>query len=198
MRNKTKMILYEVGILIAGLIFLFVLTGCEEAFGLRFAPSEAMRQNAELTHGLARKVNTAGLEPRAEAGEQLVKGTAVSLSYTGRARTPVDPDAFDTINEKAQEDSLQRPDIGGIMDSALEIGLMVATLIGGGVGVSAAKNLRRMHSKAKGFNEIVGQVGILKTELAKSTFTAAFTGQTPTTRKLVAEATVDNKVKKGG
>lgn len=198
MKAKTKMRFWEL-ILCFIILFLIALMlgGCEESFGLRFSPTEPQRQSAELTYLLARRVNTEGLDPDSEAGEQLVKGTAASLTYTGRARTPVDPDEFDTVSEQAQNDALKRPDIGGVMDSALEIGLVIAGLVGGGTGIKIVRSLRRVHAKARGFNEVVGQVDTLKNNLETSVFRATFTGQTPMTRKLVAEASIDAKVQKG-
>ena len=196
MRRRMKMRFWEMA-LICTLLFLAALRlgGCEEAFGLRFSPTEAMRKNAELTHGLARKVNAEGLEPGAEAGRQLVEGTEVSLIYTGRPRTPVDPDDFSTINSQAGSDASKRPDIGKVMDSALEIGVLVATLIGGGAGVTVVRSLRRVHAKAKGFHEVVSQNELLK-RLApeiKETFKKAVVSQTLRTKKLVAEVRVVDK-----
>lgn len=201
MRRKMKMKFWEMALILV-ILFLAVLMlgGCEEAFGLRFSPTEAMRKNAELTHGLARKVNVEGLEPGAEAGRQLIEGTEVSLVYTGRPQTPVDPDDFSTINSQAGSDASKRPDVGGMMDSALEIGLMVATLVGGGAGVTVARKMRQVHKKAKGFNEIVGQVGALKGTMkdsAPTMFKDAFSGQTMATQKLVAEASIEDKVRRG-
>ena len=195
MKKRKKVTFLEVGFLL-GIIFLLLLAnGCEESFGLRFSPTEAQRQNAELTHLLARRANAEGLEVGSQAGGQLVKGTEASLVYTGRAKFPVDPDDFSVVNNQAQSDALKRPDMGGMMDSALEIGLTVATLIGGGAGITVARNLRRVHAKAKGFNEVVSQNELLK-RLApdiKETFKKAVAAQTPTTEKLVAEVRVADK-----
>ena len=189
-------------ILIALLVFttLVIVTcgGCQDAVGLRFSPTEEIKQNAELTNQLARKINVEGSDPGSPASEKLVAGTAVSLAYTGRPTVAPNPDKFDTINEQAQVDAELRPDVAGTMDSALEIGIGIATLVGGAGGLRLAQGLRRVHGKARAFNEVVSQVGLYKKMAPAEEITklkSAFAGQTVSTQRAVAQVRADEKTK---
>ena len=180
------------------LIIALICGGCQDEFGLRFSPTQAIKENAELTNQLARKINVDGTDPESPASEKLVVGTEASLTYTGRPAVSPNPDEFDTINKQAQTDAELRPDIGKTMDSALEIGLGIATLIGGAGGLRLAQGLRKTHGKAKAFNEVVSQNDLFKKlasaeEIAK--FKAAFSGQTTSTQKVVAQARAEEKTK---
>jgi hypothetical protein len=128
----------------------------------------------------------------------LVVGTATSLAYTGRPTVSPNPDDFDTINEQAQADAELRPDIGETMDSALELGLGIAALIGGAGGLRLTQGLRRTHGKAKAFNEVVSQNELFK-KLASAEgrghFKQACVGQTASTQKAVAQVCAEEKTK---
>jgi len=187
-----------VGIVCAAFIF-FLLTlcgGCTEV-GLRFAPSQAIKANAELTNQLARKINIEGTDPGSPASKEVVAGTTASLAYTGRPDEAPNSDSFTTVNDQALTDAAERPDVAGTMDSMLELGLGVAALFGGAGGIKLAQNLKTMHAKAKGFTEVVTQNDIFKTiaspeEWAK--FKRAFAAQTPATQKLVAGVKTERKI----
>jgi hypothetical protein len=170
--------------------------GCEEA--LRFAPSEALKQNAEMTHGIAKNLYDEGAIAESEATAELVAGTEATLTYMGRPKTPVDPSQFSTTNEQAKRDALERPDVGGILDSGLEIGLGIAALLGGAGGVRIAGSLRNMHKKAKGFYEVVESNELLKQslgpDLRSNLARVSNEIQSDATRKLVAEARQDIKL----
>jgi len=184
---------------LAGLIILLLISlcgGCTEV-GLRFAPSQAIKANAELTNQLARKINTEGTDPGSSASNEVVAGTTASLAYTGRPNEAPNPDSFTTVNDQALTDATDRPDVAGTMDSMLELGLGVAALFGGAGGIKLAQNLKTMHAKAKGFTEVVTQNDIFKTiaspeEWAK--FKRAFAAQTPATQKLVAGVKTERKI----
>jgi len=80
----------------------------------------------------------------------------------------------------------------------LELGLGVATLLGGAGGIKLAQNLRTMHAKAKGFTEVVTQNDLFKSIASPKEwekFKRAFSAQTPTTRKLVAEIKTGRKIR---
>ncbi len=176
------------------LMFLLVMQGCQGGNMLRFAPTEAMRQNSEMTHMLAKTVHLNGAEAKSAATAQLVAGTEVSLVYTGRPKTPVDASQFPTVNTQAKEDAVERPNIAEASDAALNIGLGIAAILGGGAGVKLAGGLRRIHGKAKAFQEVVSKNEIFKrlaTPDVVDMFKSANKDQSPTTRKLVAEAKVN-------
>ena len=165
--------------------------------GFRFPASEAQRQGAELTHLLAKKINSEGTDPESDAGRKVVDGTATSLAYTGRPKQMPNPDEFNTINDQAGQEAVQSPNIGGILDSGLEIGLGIAALMTGAGGIKLAQNLRRVHAKAKGFTEVVGnneQFKRLATQEVWDLFKRAQVIQTEPTRKLVAETKTENKI----
>jgi len=186
------------------LIVVFILTvyimlicgGCssQDAFGLRFSPSEAIKSNSELTHTLAKKIDAEGTEPKSEVSRKVVSGTATSLAYTGRPKVPPQIEDFDYINERAQADAEKRPDA----DYWLELGLGITALIGGGAGVKLAQNVRKVYAKAKGFAEVVGfneQFKKLTDEETWELFKRAQVMQTATTKQLVAEVKTDTKLK---
>ena len=178
------------------LLVLFTCGGCSEV-GLRFAPSQAIKANAELTNQLARKINNEGTDAGSPASLQIVDGTTASLAYTGRPNEAPNPDSFSTINDQALQDGTERPDVAGTMDSMLELGLGLATLLGGAGGVKLAQNLKTMHAKAKGFTEVVTQNDIFKrvtTPEEWEKFKHVFAAQTPTTRKLVAEVKTEHQI----
>jgi len=178
------------------LLVLFTCGGCTDV-GLRFAPSQAIKANAELTNQLARKINNEGTDAGSPASLQIVDGTTASLAYTGRPNEAPDPDSFSTINDQALQDGTERPDVAGTMDSMLELGLGLATLLGGAGGVKLAQNLKTMHAKAKGFTEVVTQNDIFKrvtTPEEWEKFKHVFAAQTPTTRKLVAEVKTEHQI----
>ena len=187
-RMKRIILTLSIMALVTLFIFLFTCGGCTE-MGLRFAPSQNIKANAELTNQLARKVNVDGTDPQSSASKQLVAGTEASLNYTGRPKQAPDPDQFETINNQAIDDANQRPDVGGTMDAILEIGLGLTALVGGAGGIKLAQNLKTMHAKAKGFSEIV-----TNNELFKQTappeqweqFKQSQAKQSEGTRKLIA------------
>jgi len=88
-------------------VALFFVSGCENS--LRFAPTEPQKQTAELTHELAVKVNAEGTQPQSPASEKLCEGTRAAVSYMGRAKTPPDPQRFDTITAQANQDAVKGP-----------------------------------------------------------------------------------------
>jgi anthranilate/para-aminobenzoate synthase component II len=191
--------LFEVIIILLALVFIAVLVGgCQDSVGLRFSPTEEIKQNAELTSLLAQKINVDGTDPESPASEKLVVGTATSLAYTGRPTISPNPDDFDTINEQAQADAELRPDIEKTIDSALGIGLGIATLLGGAGGVKLAQGLRIIHGKAKAFNEVVSQNELFKkltSAEGRGHFKQACVGQTASTQKAVAQCRAEEKTK---
>jgi len=79
---------FLVGLVCVAILFLILTLcgGCADEVGLRFAPSQAIKANAELTNQLARKINIEGTDPESPASRKIVDGTTASLVYTGRPR----------------------------------------------------------------------------------------------------------------
>lgn len=189
---------FEIIIILLFLLFIGLLVSGCDSVGLRFSPTQPQKQSAELTSLLARKVNMEGTDPLSSASKKLVDGTATSLAYTGRPLVAPNPDEFDTINTQAQNDAVKRPEVAETMDSMLEIGLGIAALVSGAGGIKLAQGLRKVHGKAKAFNEVVCQNELFKQMASageREKFISAFSGQTPKTRQFVAEARVANKTK---
>ena len=167
--------------------------GCSGGvLGLRFEPSQAQKQTAELTHVLAVKVDAEGTDPGSEASRRLVDGTATGLTYIGRPDVVPRMEDFDTINEEASGDAARRPTVDGIMDTVFDVGLVLASIVGGGAGVRLVTKLRTVYKKAKGFTEIVTSNELFKTAVDPATWEQykATQKQSDTTKKLVAETTV--------
>uniref|UniRef100_A0A6M3KQQ4 Uncharacterized protein n=1 Tax=viral metagenome TaxID=1070528 RepID=A0A6M3KQQ4_9ZZZZ len=165
--------------------------GCaDNSFGLRFQASEAQKESAELTYLLAKKVNEQGSDPQSDVSRKIVNGTETSLIYVGRPKQMPDVAEFDTINEQAGLDAAERPDVGGILDAVLELGLGITAVLGGAGGVKLAQSLRNMHAKAKGFTEVVKNnevfKGLCPPEMWEM-FKDAQAQQSEPTRMLVAE-----------
>lgn len=166
-----------------------LLGGCE---ALRFAPKESQKQTAELTHSLARKVNTEGTAPASPASQQLVTGTMAALAYTGRPATPPDPDQFDTIAAQANQDALERPDPWEVADSVIELGIGISALLGGVYGTRAVRFLQQARMKSKALQEIVKGNELLKEN--GGNFKTAHRIQSPKTKALVAEIRANNAI----
>ncbi|KKL30656.1 hypothetical protein LCGC14_2368460, partial [marine sediment metagenome] len=180
-------------IVCALLSLLLLIQGCQDGMSLRFSPTEAQRQNSEMTYELAKTVHAGGADAGSIATVQLVAGTEASLMYTGRSKTPVDVSQFPTVNAQAKDDAAERPNIEEASNAALELGLGVLTLFGGAASVKLASSLRRMHGKAKAFQEVVSKNQMFKrmaTPEMVEMFKTANKKQSAATRVLVAEAKV--------
>ncbi|MHC4620351.1 MAG: hypothetical protein ACYTEQ_21590 [Planctomycetota bacterium] len=167
---------------------LLAFSGCEEA--LRFAPSESIKQTAELTHGLAKKVNTEGAEAGSSASAKLVEGTRAALSYTGRPKVPPDPEQFDTIAAQANQDASARPDPWAVADSMFELAIGVSALVGGVYGTKALAYLKAAREKSQALKEIIknNELFLDKAEAtAKNKFKQFQRKQSPATKRLVTE-----------
>lgn len=128
-------------------------SGCDST--LRFAPTEAQKNVAELTHDLAVVVDAEGAQAASPATRKLVDGTRTNLAYIGRPASPPDIAVFDTENATAAQDAVQRPDPWAVADEAIGIGIAIAGIIGGGFGVRAAQGLSTLRSKSKALQDVV-------------------------------------------
>lgn len=171
------------------------IAGCSDS--LRFAPGESLKQNAELTHNLAVKVNAEGAAPQSEATKQLELGTRASVAYIGRPAEPPDTTQFDTISAQANIEGARRPDSSDVFNAA-ESGLSLAAelliLFGaGGAGFGGKKLLDWIalaKEKSDALKQIVQGNEIFKKAVAPEVvdkFKDAQSMQSPATKSLVAE-----------
>ena len=175
-----------------------LLAGCGS---LRFAPSEAQKQNAWLhnrttiiTAETARVEDTSSkLQALTQLGE--VQSRAFS-SYCGLPKEfPPSETAEDILAESnfqlagtALQESAERPDPWQVADSMLEMGIGICALLGGVYGTRAVSFLRDARGKSDALKEII--VGNEQFKKHNQTQTAAFKqahqNQSPQTRQLVA------------
>jgi len=179
-------------------LVLFV-CGCES---LRFAPSEAQKQNAWL-HNRTTQVaaETAREEDASERLQALAKLSELQsrayLSYCGLPREfPQAETAEDILRDTnvqlaktAQIEAADRPDTWQVADSALQLAIGVCALLGGVYGTRAVRFLKDAQTKSKALKEIVVGNELFKkqNESAVSAFKAAQRSQSPQTRQIVAQ-----------
>lgn len=106
---------YWIAATAAAIVFVLCLAascGCDgQAAGLRFAPGEAQKQNAQAARDIAGVADAAGLPPGSPATARLADATAAAAAYAGEPKTRVDVaplvagarDAWATL--KAQADA---------------------------------------------------------------------------------------------
>ena len=170
---------------------LFLIAGCQEP--LRFAPSQAQKQTAELTQALAVKVRAEGTHPASPISQKIAQGTQVALSYIGRPKSPPNAEIFDFAASQAAQDAIQRPDPWTVADNLLELGIGIASLVGGAYGLKGVQYLRTARQKAIALKEIIKGNELLKTKIsteALQTFKEAHNNQAPATKTLVTELKV--------
>jgi hypothetical protein len=134
-------------------VFCLLTSGCS----LRLAPTEPQKQIALDTYQVAQSVNAAGAQPATPATQKLVSGAAASLAYTGLPASPTITD-YPTILQAAQTDAVKRPtidDIASAADGWLSLGIGVAGLFTGGVGLKVAAALKAAKAKAEALKEVV-------------------------------------------
>jgi len=175
-----------------------VLTGCDT---LRFAPSEAQKQNAWLHN---RTAIVAAQTARAENVSQVLQaltqlGEKQSRAFTAYYGLPNEFPPAETAEELLAESNWQlaetalqagadRPDPWQVADSMLELGIGVCALLGGVYGTRAVRFLKDARGKSKALQEIiVGNETFKKeNESSAAAFKQAHNTQSPQTRQLVA------------
>jgi hypothetical protein len=175
-----------------------LLTGCDS---LRFAPTEAQKQNAWLhnrtaivTAETARAEDTS---PKLQALTQLgeVQSRAFS-TYCGLPKEfPPAENAEDILAESnfqlsstALQESAERPDPWQVADSMLEMGIGICALLGGVYGTRAVRVLKDARRKSDALKEIIaGNEQFKKQNQTQAVaFKQAHQNQSPQTRQLVA------------
>jgi hypothetical protein len=174
--------------------------GCE---GIRFAPSEAQKQNAWVhNRTVAIASQTAQSEQSSEKLQELTKlSETQSQAFVAYYGLPEELPKADTVEDvlsesnkqlaaTAIEQSKQRPDAWDIADSTLELGIAIAGLFGGAGAIRVMSFLQQAKAKSNALKEIV-----LANEIFKKTnpdsaeaFKDAQRNQSPLTKQIVTEA----------
>jgi hypothetical protein len=176
-----------------------LLVGCDS---LRFAPSEAQKQNAWLHNRTALiAANTARGE---DASEKLQALTGLSelqsrafSSYYGLPREfPQANTAEDVLAQSnwqlgraALAESADRPDAWQLADSVFELAIGISALLGGVYGARAVRFLREARAKSKALKEIIEGNELFKKEHKPyaDVFKQAHKDQSLPTRQIVAQ-----------
>jgi len=173
--------------------------GCDS---LRFAPTEAQKQNAWLHNRTAiMAAETAKVENTSEKLQSLTQLSEVQSrafnSYYGlpkefpQAETTEDVLAESNwqLAKSALSESTERLDGWEVADSMLELGIGICALLGGVYGTRAVGFLRQAKTKSKALQEIIGGNELFKKQNASSAaaFKQAHQNQSPHTRRIVAE-----------
>ena len=93
------------------------------------------------------------------------------------------------LAKAASQQAGKRPDVWQITDSAIELGIGAAGLLGGVYGMRIARFLKQARDKSKALREIIGGNEIFKQQNteSKAAFKTAHNNQSPQTRQIVAE-----------
>ncbi|OHB61527.1 MAG: hypothetical protein A2167_02790 [Planctomycetes bacterium RBG_13_46_10] len=179
-------------------IILFV-SGCET---LRFAPSEAQKQNAWLHNRTTQVVaETAKEEDTSAQLQTLAKLSELQsrafVSYCGMPKEFPQAEMADDIlrdsnialAKSAISESAERPDAWQVADSALELAIGISALLGGVYGTRAIRFLRDARTKSKALKEIITGNEIFKKQNDPSiaAFKQAHGNQSPQTRQIVTQ-----------
>jgi len=178
--------------------------GCDS---LRFAPSEAQKQNAWL-HNRTTTIaaDTARLENASEKLQALtqlseIQSQAFSSHYGLPKEFPQAETAEDVLIESnwqlartALQQGAERPDAWEVADSMLELGIGICALLGGVYGTRAVGFLRQAKTKSKALQEIITGNELYKKHnvSSASAFKQAQSNQSPQTRQIVAQMKVNS------
>ncbi|MHC4243719.1 MAG: hypothetical protein ACYSU4_15030 [Planctomycetota bacterium] len=185
---------------LVGCIFICLLfTGCDS---LRFAPTEAQKQNAWL-HNRTTTIaaDTAEDENASEQLQALMQLSELQSrafsSYFGLPKEfPRSESSQDVLVESnfqlagtALQQGAERPDAWEVADSMLELGIGICALLGGVYGTRAVGFLRQTKTKSKALKEIITGNELFKKQntASASAFKQAHQNQSPQTRQIVAE-----------
>ena len=174
------------------------LTGCDS---LRFAPTEAQKQNAWLhnrtaivTAETARAEDTSPtLQALTQLGE--VQSRAFSAYWGLPKEFPLAESAEDILAESsfqlaatALQESAERPDAWEVADSMLEMGIGICALLGGVYGTRTVRFLKDARGKSDALKEIIaGNEQFKKQNQSQAVaFKQAHQNQSAQTRQLVA------------
>jgi len=186
-------------ILMTLVLVMSLMMGCDT---LRFAPTEAQKQNAWLHNRTAivaaqtAKAEQTSPELQALTGLSELQSQAF-VSYCGLPKEfPKAETADDILDQSnwqlaqgAWAESAERPDTWQVADSAIELGIAICALLGGVYGTKAASFLKDTRAKSAALKEIItGNELFKKQNPAQATvFKEAHQAQSPQTRQIVAE-----------
>ena len=176
-----------------------LLTGCEN---LRFAPTQAQKQNTWLhsrtaiaAAETARQENTsAKLRELTRLGELQSRafvsyyGLPKQFPSADTAEQILDDSSFE-LAHTALTQSVDRPDSWQLADSAIDLGIGIFALFGGVYGVRVAGFLKQARGKSQALKEVVEGNELFKKQhnAYVSAFKQAHEKQSSQTRGLVAE-----------
>jgi len=179
------------------MLSLLFLCGCES---LRFAATEAQKENAWV-HCRTAQLAADGAKQE-DVSKTLERLTLLSASQSQAfvadtgipAVLPVAYTAEDVLTEAnfelagvAAADASKRPDAWELADSAMELGIAVAGLLGGVYGVRFASHLKEARDKSKALKEIVENNEFLKQTSGEvaTAFKKAQSRQSTETKRIV-------------
>jgi len=175
-----------------------LLAGCDS---LRFAPTEAQKQNAWLHNRTAIvTAETARAEDTSEKLQALTHlGEVQSRAFSAYCGLPKEFPPAETAEDilaesnfqlasAALQESAERPDAWQVADSMLEMGIGICALLGGVYGTRAVRVLKDARGKSNALKEIIaGNEQFKKQNQSQAaSFKQAHQNQSPQTRQLVA------------
>jgi hypothetical protein len=185
--------------LVSVLGFCILLVGCDS---VRFAPTEAQKQNAWLhnrTAGITAeyaRAENASEKFQALAGLSELQSRAF-VSYYGLPKEFPEAETVEDILAQsnfelartAMAESADRPDAWDLADSALELAIGISALLGGVYGTRAVRFLREARAKSKALKEVIAGNELFKktNNQYASAFKDAQKDQSPQTRRIVAQ-----------
>ena len=176
-----------------------LLAGCDS---LRFAPTEAQKQNAWLHN---RTAIVAVETTRAEGTSEKLRALTQLSEFQSRAFTsyyglpkefPRAETAEDILAESnlklarsALAESVERPDAWQLADNVFELAIGICALLGGVYGTRAVRHLKEARAKSKALQEIIEGNELFKKQQAEAAtaFKEAHKDQSPQTRQIVAQ-----------
>jgi len=191
----------KVAILILACVCL-ILAGCDS---LRFAPSEAQKQNAWLHNRTAIvTAETARAEDTSQTLQALTQlGEVQSRAFSAYCGLPKEFPPAETVEEilaessfrladTALQESTEKPDLWQVTDSFLEMGIGICALLGGVYGTRAVGFLKDARGKSNALQEIIAGNEQFKkqNQTQAAAFKHAHQNQSPQTRQLVAQMKV--------
>jgi len=199
MHKFIKTELVKVTVVWLALVVVSILVGCDS---IRFAPGQVQKRNAWLHN---RTTQMAADTAKAQnSSENLCALTSLSAAQSGAFmadyglpdKLPHVSTAEDILNQssfaladEALYISSERPNVWEVADSAMDVGIGIAGLLGGVWGLRIAAFLKQTRRKSKALREIVDFNEIFKRQSPEfaSAFKAAHKAQSPKTKTIVTE-----------
>jgi len=198
MKEKNNKAMSPTAVILSSAFMCLLLAGCDS---LRFAPTEAQKQNAWLHNRTAivtaETARTEETSPTLQALAQL--GEVQSRAFSAYCGLPKEFPPAETVEDilaesnfqlasTALQESAERPDPWQVADSMLEMGIGISALLGGVYGTRAVRFLKDAREKSNALKEIIASNELFKKQNQAQTaaFKQAHQNQSPQTRQLVA------------